>query len=761
MKNKKIKLTLFSLLLLFLFMPSSKILAKETLFLHKDEVKAFIKEINTDFEVTSDTNLETKEVYLKGNFIKKDDVQDNIETTVFFLDKNKQEIASCTKKMVISHGNNNPYYCGVNESNFKNNNKLSDVYYYTITYKVKNNNKQDYSNYKYVLNKYHVDINVSENNIYSITENINAYFNEPRHGIFRIIPLRNRVIRADGSWYNNRARITNIKVNHEYKRSRENSNLKLRIGSANKTLTGEEKYTISYDYTLVNNEKSKDYDEFYFNIIGHEWDTAIDNISFTITMPKEFDKTKLGFSAGKKGSLQSENINYEVNGNVITGTYEGMLNQGEALTIRVELPEGYFIKNKKENSPLYKFIYLIPLIFLGISFYLWRKFGKDDKVIETVEFYPPVGFNSLEVGFMYNGNATNEDVTSLLIYLANKGYIKITETEEKSLFSKTKGFKITKLKDYDGDDVNERLFLNGLFASAGSRSIFSDNKDDDNKLPEVTSSDLYDSFYVTNNHILRNVNSSVNKNKIFEKGISDKRVLVIFMVILSFCLMTIKPVFEFDGPDNLLVALIFPTFGFLMLIMGLIGPENMGQGKANNFITRFFFIIWGGAFGGFPFGMFVLPAIQNNPLYLYGYIFGMICIIGMMICFKYLPKRTPYGNEMLGKIGGFKTFLETAEKDKLEAMVLENPTYFYDILPFTYVLGVSDKWIKKFETISMQAPSWYDSPNAFDVAYFNSFMNNTMTSASRAMSSSPASSSSSTGGGSSGGGSGGGGGGSW
>ena len=138
----------------------------------------------------------------------------------------------------------------------------------------------------------------------------------------------------------------------------------------------------------------------------------------------------------------------------------------------------------------------------------------------------------------------------------------------------------------------------------------------------------------------------------------------------------------------------------------------------------------------------------------------------MIICLKYLPKRTPYGNDMLGKIRGFKKFLETAEKQKLEAMVMENPTYFYDILPFTYVLDVSDKWIKKFESISLQAPSWYDSPNAFDMVSFGSFMNSTMESAESVMSSNPSSSSSSggsgsSGGGSSGGGSGGGGGGSW
>ena len=148
--------------------------------------------------------------------------------------------------------------------------------------------------------------------------------------------------------------------------------------------------------------------------------------------------------------------------------------------------------------------------------------------------------------------------------------------------------------------------------------------------------------------------------------------------------------------------------------------------------------------------------------YLIGYIIGVICILGMAICLKYIPKRTPYGNEILGKLKGFRNFLETAEKEKLEAMVMQDPTYFYNILPYTYVLGVSDKWIKKFESISLQAPSWYDSPNAFNMMAFGSFMNSTMTSAQSAMSSSPYSSSGgSSGGGSSGGGSGGGGGGSW
>jgi uncharacterized membrane protein len=180
----------------------------------------------------------------------------------------------------------------------------------------------------------------------------------------------------------------------------------------------------------------------------------------------------------------------------------------------------------------------------------------------------------------------------------------------------------------------------------------------------------------------------------------------------------------------------------------------------NNTPVIVFSIIFGLLFGGIPFVIFVLPSLIEFPLYIVCYVIGILSIIGMQICLAYLPKRTPYGNEMLGKIRGFKNFLVTAEKDKLEALVMENPTYFYNILPYTYALGISDKWIKKFETINLQAPTWYDSTNTFDVVVFSSFMNNTMSSAERVMTSSP-SSDSSSGGGFSGGGSGGGGGGSW
>ena len=92
--------------------------------------------------------------------------------------------------------------------------------------------------------------------------------------------------------------------------------------------------------------------------------------------------------------------------------------------------------------------------------------------------------------------------------------------------------------------------------------------------------------------------------------------------------------------------------------------------------------------------------------------------------------------------------------------MFDDPKYFYDILPYAYVLGVSDAWVKKFEDIAVEPPEWYNGTGSFNTFVMWHFMSSAMHSASQAMTSAPQTSSGG-GGGFSGGGSGGGGGGSW
>lgn len=173
--------------------------------------------------------------------------------------------------------------------------------------------------YRYTIEAYDVLIDVKENNVLEITESIKANFKEPRHGIIRKIPLRNTVKRNDGSVTKNSVRLTDLSVSEEYEVSNDSGYRVIKIGDADETITGIHDYVIKYSYNL-GKDSSKDFDELYFNIIGDEWDTEINNVTFTINMPKEFDVSKLGFSSGKYGTVGSNDVEYTVEGNKIVGS---------------------------------------------------------------------------------------------------------------------------------------------------------------------------------------------------------------------------------------------------------------------------------------------------------------------------------------------------------------------------------------------------------------------------------------------------------
>jgi len=579
--------------------------------------------------------------------------------------------------------------------------------------------------YDYNIKSYDIKIIVNEDNTMDITETIGAYFSYNKHGIYRKIPLKNEVVRNDGTKSSNRAVISNIEVSDEFTTSNEGGYKVIKIGDANKYVRGDKTYTISYKYNL-GKDPVKDYDELYFNLIGTEWDTSISNITFSITMPKSFDKSKLGFSSGSQSTVGSQNVTYTVNGNTITGQYNGTLSMYQGITVRLELPEGYFVGASSNFDGIALLFALIPVIFALICYFLWNAHGKDDKVIETVEFYPPEGCNSADVAFMYKGHSESKDIVSLLVYLANKGYLRIEEYEEKKSIGKSKSFKLVKLKEYDGTDENERLFFDGLFGIKN----------------EVTKSDLYNKFYVVLKSIARSINIKENKEKIFEKDSMGKKIIVLAMILITFLSMGGLNILQLGDVRGIFWILFGLGFGLFTLY---VKPS-----KTAGILTSIGLVLLS--------FMFNYEEVFMGTMYVIFYIIKNICMVAMIIFLAIMQKRTPYGTEMLGKIKGFKYFLEVAEKPQLEALVAENPEYFYNILPYTYVLGVSKVWMKKFEDIALEAPTWYYGTSRFNTVTFNHFMNTTYASATSAMSSSP---SSSGGGGSSGGGSGGGGGGSW
>lgn len=542
----------------------------------------------------------------------------------------------------------------------------------------------------YYFAHYDVQMQVEENNTYHITEYISANFNEYRHGIIRNIPYKNTVRRADGSSASVRAKIRNVKCNEDFSKSYSNGELTLQIGDEDKTVIGTVNYVISYDYVL-GADTLADADEFYYNIIGTEWDTYIEDASFTITMPKEFDADKLGFSTGAYGSEGTTSISYSAEENTITGKVLRTLYPYEGVTVRLELPNGYFVFNEKAEHGRFAAIGALALFAVLFTALAWVKFGRDKKLLDIVEFYPPKNMNCAELAYWYKGSVSKKDVVPLLIELANEGCIEI---EENAADSMKANYAIIRLKEYDGADEDKKRFFTALFQSGKSK---------------IYRADMEGSLFHVLGFIADKYNMPVKRSKVF--SLKSLVMRIICWIVCALCILG----------QILICAACFYQARFAVLACSVAATA---------------------AAAGFAF---------------------------------FVRRRTDEGTRLKQQIHGFKMFLETAEKEKLEQLVFEEPEYFYNILPYAYVLGVSDKWIKKFESIAVAPPRWYRGANTYNNIMLWHFVNSTMRSAANAMLTQPegerlsGSGSSSLGGGSfigggggfSGGGGGGGGGSSW
>ncbi len=595
--------------------------------------------------------------------------------------------------------------------------------------------KPAYAALDYKITAYYISVNVDQNNVYSISEKITADFSVEKHGIYRDIPVSGYFYRKINNAPLNtkfRAKVSNISVTDEngqpvsYTKSRYGDCMRLKIGSASETVTGQKTYEIRYNYSTGDDGISS-FDEFYFNLIGNNWDTTIENISFNIGMPMPFDADRLSITAGPFGSAENSAVEYNVAGDSIKGTVNKILNPGEGLTVRLELPNGYF-SNKGESN-----IGLIILFssFIIISLLLFFLYGKDDKVYPSVEVRAPEDLNSAETGYIIDGYADQKDVISLIIYWANKGYLTIS-----------KDGTLTKLKEADyGMQLYEIHMFNKLFEGRSS----------------VTPEDLKYNFYDT----VKSVSSGIKKSfkepakRLYTKSGNIARALSYVLAGFSTGIIIGKAAAEYSF--SLWSGIISGLIGFSLTIMfaWLIGyfAEKFRTGsKIPIIITIIFYIAL----------LFITAAIIDSGVSCY---FAATAALICAITGAYSKKRTKQSNMWLGKLMGLKRFIEMAEKDRIEKLVEDDPSAFYNILPYAYALGVTDKWASKFADIALSPPSWYmyDSYTPFNVFLFTSMLNSNISDYRTNMYAVESSSSDGgfSGGGFSGGGSGGGGGGSW
>jgi uncharacterized membrane protein YgcG len=119
----------------------------------------------------------------------------------------------------------------------------------------------------------------------------------------------------------------------------------------------------------------------------------------------------------------------------------------------------------------------LPLWAFAVMFPMWWMKGRDpDPGMSVAPMYePPEKMGPAEVGTLIDGSVDSRDITSVLVDLAVRGYVKIVETQHKGFLSSTKDYEFHLLKDpSQWNDLTdyERAMLQQVF-SGGEVTLLS------------------------------------------------------------------------------------------------------------------------------------------------------------------------------------------------------------------------------------------------------------------------------------------------
>lgn len=191
----------------------------------------------------------------------------------------------------------------------------------------------------YYIKNMQVDVEVNDKREFFVTETIDVYFNEDRHGIKRDITTSSGTEECS---------ISDIYViGAPYESTKESGNVSLKIGDEDENIDGDKRYIIKYTLNYYDDEE-EDGDYIYLNLLP-TWDTRVENFRANITYPKEGKLESVTLTDGEYGSKENKLSKYTVKDNKITIESTREIKEDNGITINARLKEGAF-KNAKERK---------------------------------------------------------------------------------------------------------------------------------------------------------------------------------------------------------------------------------------------------------------------------------------------------------------------------------------------------------------------------------------------------------------------------
>ena len=314
-----------------------------------------------------------------------------------------------------------------------------------------------------------------------VNETITLAFEGEWHGIQRSIPIE--YPGPGGTNYRLFINVISItdenggKLKYDSSTSGANRNLKIYIPNAvDATRTVEIAYRVRNGARFFDSKAFDSHDEFYWNVTGNDWQAPIDHVTASVHFPAAASgESPLRAQAftGVYGSTES-NATAKVEGSDVEFETNRPLPMRGGLSIDVYIPKGIL----KEPGRLTKLLWfiggnpavLLPVVTFAVMVVLWWYKGRDPNPGMSVApmYEPPEGISPAEAGTLLDDCIHPRDITSTIVDLAVRGYLKIEETDEKGILFHHKDYIFHLLKPMSqwtdqGVAPHERVMLTNIF----------------------------------------------------------------------------------------------------------------------------------------------------------------------------------------------------------------------------------------------------------------------------------------------------------
>ena len=513
------------------------------------------------------------------------------------------------------------------------------------------------------IQDFNTKITIQKDSSVFVSEKITYDFGqETKHGIFREIPL----VSNNGPQLHIAVVTVEDANNHAYHYSASSADnvLQIKIGDPDIILSGIRTFVITYRVDNVVRNFT-DHDELYWNVTGNQWPVDIQHAEAEVMLPDySMSNIKMACFTGRQNSTEKNCTFNRGDASVNYSTTQG-LHVGEGFTVVFGMPVGFIqrtqevppqtkrvVVNDNANSHPFQFSWLVGIFFILVIVIklLKRRPIKLKPVLPRVLKNQPI-----VVEYNPPGN-----LSPIIIGTIFDRKIDAADITSVILDLAIRGylkihFNVKRRKVLpDRKDFELIRLKDGADLTESADQIVFSFLFDFSKRDSITLSELMRQQASVQPYI-KQIKEKIEKT-LCKKGYFDLTLKQRKTMQLRICLAL-----------SVIALFVFP---FIPM------PDGIK--------------------------MMLIPVLM------------VVVIIFAKLLSRVTQQLTEKGLFVLKKILGFREFLQLTEKDKLNALNAPEmqPELFEKFLPYAMVLGVEEKWAKKFEGIYHTIPNWYEDASA-------------------------------------------------